>query len=131
MYSYRSLDGILIKVGENAKENDALTESSYPNEWWLHADGGAGSHVVRCHDTEIIPKETRRDAAVLAIYHSKNSKMKSSRVNLVRVEQVWKDPRIKNHGQVYLTGEVTQLTMFMNKEKPRLERLRANRNKNG
>ena len=51
MYSYRSLDGILIKVGENAKENDALTESSYPNEWWLHADGGAGSHVVICHDT--------------------------------------------------------------------------------
>lgn len=131
MYSYRSLDGILIKVGENAKENDALTESSYPNEWWLHADGGAGSHVIVCCEDTCLPRETKRDAAVLAIYHSKNSKMNSSRVNLVRVGQVWKDPRIKNHGQVYLTGEVTQLTMFMNKEKPRLERLRANRNKNG
>jgi predicted ribosome quality control (RQC) complex YloA/Tae2 family protein len=131
MYSYRSLDGILIKVGENAKENDALTESSYPNEWWLHADGGAGSHVIVCCEDTCLPRETKRDAAMLAIHHSKNSKMKSSRVNLVRVGQVWKDPRIKNHGQVYLTGEVTQLTMFMNKEKPRLERLRANRNKNG
>ena len=131
MYSYRSLDGILIKVGENAKENDALTESSYPNEWWLHADGGAGSHVIVCCEDIYLPLETKRDAAMLAIHHSKNSKMNSSRVNLVRVGQVWKDPRIKNHGQVYLTGEVTQLTMFMNKEKPRLERLRANRNKNG
>ena len=131
MYSYRSLDGILIKVGENAKENDALTESSYPNEWWLHADGGAGSHVIVCCEDTCLPRETKRDAAMLAIHHSKNSKMKSSRVNLVRVGQVWKDPRIKNHGQVYLTGEVTQLTMFMNKEKHRLERLRANRNKNG
>ncbi len=119
-----STDGIKILVGENAKENDTLTESSFPNEWWLHADGGAGSHVVICHDTDIIPKETKRDAAVLAIHHSKNSKMKSSRVNLVRVEQVWKDPRIKNHGQVYLTGEVTQLTIFMNKEKDRLDRLK-------
>tara|TARA_B100001996_G_scaffold40317_1_gene29459 strand:- start:859 stop:1254 length:396 start_codon:yes stop_codon:yes gene_type:complete len=131
MYSYKSLDGILIKVGENAKENDALTESSFPNEWWLHADGGAGSHVIVCCEDLYLPHETKRDAAMLAIHHSKNSKMKSSRVNLVRVEQVWKDPRIKNHGQVYLTGEVTQLTIFMNKEKPRLERLRANRNKNG
>ena len=131
MYSYRSLDGIIIKVGENAKENDALTESSYPNEWWLHVDGGAGSHVIVFCEDIYLPRETKRDAAMLAIHHSKNSKMKSSRVNLVRVEQVWKDPRIKNHGQVYLTGEVTQLTMFINKEKPRLERLRANRNKNG
>ena len=131
MYSYRSLDGILIKVGENAKENDALTQSSFPNEWWIHVDGEAGSHVIVCCEDTCLPRETKRDAAMLAIHHSKNSKMKSSRVNLVRVEQVWKDPRIKNHGQVYLTGEVTQLTMFMNKEKPRLERLRANRNKNG
>jgi len=45
------------------------------------------------------------------------------RVNLVRVDQVIKDERIKNHGQVYLDGEVMQLVVFPNKERVRLDRL--------
>lgn len=127
MKTYTSLDGIKIKVGENAKENDDLTLSSYPNEWWLHTDGGAGSHVIICHEENTIPKETKRDAAFLAAHHSKASNSKMVRVNLVRVDQVIKDERIKNHGQVYLDGEVMQLTVFMNKEKERLDRLLKNR----
>ena len=130
MKTYTSFDGIKIKVGEDAKENDSLTLSSYPNEWWLHADGGPGSHVIVCHEENTIPKETKRDAALLAAYHSKHAKMRQVRVNLVRVDQVIKDERIKNHGQVYLDGEVMQLTVFMNKEKSRLERLMADRHKN-
>lgn len=127
MYTYKSLDGIQIKVGENAKENDDLTFSSYPNEWWMHTDGGPGSHVIICHEENTIPKETKKDAAVLAIHHSKSLNTKMSRVNLVRVDQVVKHERTKNHGQVYLDGEVMQMTIFMNKEKPRLERLLKNR----
>ena len=131
MYSYRSLDGILIKVGENAKENDALTQSSFPNEWWIHVDGEAGSHVIVCCEDTCLPRETKRDAAMLAVFHSKMAKSRVARVNIVRVNQVLKCDRIKNHGQVYLDGHVNQLTVFPNKENPRLERLRANRNKNG
>ena len=127
MYTYQSLDGIQIKVGENAKENDDLTFSSYPNEWWMHTDGGPGSHVIICHEENTIPKETKKDAAVLAIHHSKPLNTKMSRVNLVRIDQVVKHERTKNHGQVYLDGEVMQMTIFMNKEKPRLERLLKNR----
>ena len=123
MKTYISHDGIQIKVGENAKENDNLTLSSYPNEWWLHMDGGPGSHVVICHEKDTIPKETKSDAALLAVYHSKPSSTKMARVNLVRVNQVIKDDRIKNHGQVYLEGQVMQLTIFPNKEKTRLDRL--------
>ena len=130
MKTYTSFDGIKIKVGENAKENDDLTLSSYPNEWWMHVDGGPGSHVIICHEENTIPKETRRDAAFLAAHYSKASNSKMVRVNLVRVEQVIKDERIKNHGQVYLNGEVMQLTVFMNKEKERLDRLLKNRGNN-
>jgi len=130
MKTFKSLDGILIKVGENARENDDLTLSSYPNEWWLHTDGGPGSHVIICHEGDTIPKETKRDAAFLAAHYSKASNSKMVRVNLVRVEQVIKDERIKNHGQVYLNGEVMQLTIFMNKEKERLDRLLKNRGNN-
>ena len=130
MKTYKSLDGILIKVGENAKENDDLTFSSYPNEWWMHVDGGPGSHVIICHEENTIPKETKRDAALLAVRHSKAVNSKMVRVNLVRIDQVIKDERIKNHGQVYLDGEVMQLTVFMNKEKERLERLLKTRPNN-
>jgi predicted ribosome quality control (RQC) complex YloA/Tae2 family protein len=123
MKTYISYDGIQIKVGENAKENDDLTLSSYPQEWWMHIDGGPGAHVVICHEQDTVPKETKRDAALLAIHHSKSSSAKMVRVNLVRVDQVIKDDRIKNHGQVYLGGEVMQLTVFPNKERIRLDRL--------
>lgn len=127
MYTYNSLDGIKIKVGESAKENDDLTGSSYPNEWWLHVDGGPGAHVVVCHEGNILPKETKRDAAFLAVHHSKVGNVKMVRVNLTRVDQVIKCDRIKNHGQVYLDGEVMQLNVFPNKEKERLDRLLKNR----
>jgi predicted ribosome quality control (RQC) complex YloA/Tae2 family protein len=123
MKTYISRDGIQIKVGENAKENDSLTLSSYPREWWMHVDGGPGAHVVICHEEDTVPKETKRDAALLAIHHSKSSSAKMVRVNLVRVDQVIKDDRIKNHGQVYLGGEVMQLAVFPNKERIRLDRL--------
>lgn len=123
MKTYTSLDGIKIKVGENAKENDDLTLSSYPNEWWLHVDGGPGSHVVVCCEEHVLPKETKRDSAFLAVHHSKVGNTKMARVNLVRIDQVIKDDRIKNHGQVYLNGQVMQLNVFPNKEKERLDRL--------
>lgn len=44
-------------------------------------------------------------------------------VNLVRIYQVIKPERLKQHGLVYLDGRVDMLTVFKNKEKPRLERL--------
>ena len=127
MKTYTSLDGIKIKVGETARENDDLTGSSYQHEWWLHVDGGPGAHVVVCYEGDTIPKETKRDAAFLAVHHSKVGNVKMVRVNLTRVDQVMKCDRIKNHGQVYLDGEVMQLNVFPNKEKERLDRLLKNR----
>ena len=110
MRTYTSVDGITIKVGEDAKENDILTQSSFPNEWWMHVDGGAGSHVVICCENNVLPRETKRDAATLAVYYSKSAKTRMVRVNVVRVDQVLKHEKIKNHGQVYLEGPIDQLT---------------------
>ena len=123
MRTYTSVDGITIKVGEDAKENDILTQSSFPNEWWMHVDGGAGSHVVICCEDNVLPRETKRDAATLAVYYSKSAKTRMARVNVVRVDQVLKHEKIKNHGQVYLEGPIDQLTILPNKEGERLTRL--------
>ena len=126
MKTYISLDGITINVGENAKENDELTMTSNPREWWMHVSGHPGSHVVICYDGEIVPKETKRDAAVLAVHHSKAPNVKMTQVDLVRLDQVSKYTNT-SHGQVSIEGKLTTLVVFMNKEKPRLDRLLKNR----
>ena len=122
MKTFTSHDAIKIYVGENAKENDELTESAYPNEWWMHVSGHPGSHVVIGYEGDVIPKETKRDAAALAVHYSKvrGSSQKMTKVDLCRVRDLGHG---RATGQVYVDGDVMQLTMFMNKEKNRLERL--------
>jgi predicted ribosome quality control (RQC) complex YloA/Tae2 family protein len=122
MLEYTSHDGIKIQVGQNAKENDQLTMTSDPKHWWMHVSGCPGAHVVVCHEGDVVPKETKRDAAVLAVYNSETPNTKMSPVDLARVDQISKYQK-SNHGLVSLEGEVIQLTIFMNKEKLRLDRL--------
>lgn len=122
MKNYESLDSITIRVGDSSKENDKLSTESNPKYWWLHVSECPGSHVVICHEGEVVPKETKRDAAVLAVQHSKAPPQKMTKVDFVRVDQVYKYVNTQ-HGQVLIEGDVTKLTVFMNKEKPRLERL--------
>jgi predicted ribosome quality control (RQC) complex YloA/Tae2 family protein len=120
MKIYESIDSITIRVGESAKENDELSMTSDPKHWWMHVAGCPGAHVVICHEGDQLPKETKRDAAVLAVHHSKTPDSKMSWVELVRVENV---SPLKQHGLVTLEGKVDQLTIFMRKEKERLERI--------
>jgi predicted ribosome quality control (RQC) complex YloA/Tae2 family protein len=49
-----------------------------------------GAHVVVCHEGDVVPKETKRDAVVLVVYHSKTPNTKMSPVDLARVDQVSK-----------------------------------------
>ena len=124
MLEYTSHDGIIIKVGQNAKENDQLTTSSSPRYWWMHVSGCSGAHVVVCYEGEQLPKETKRDAMVLAVHHSQSPDSKMSKVDLTRVEHVlW----MRQAGKVQLKGEVLELTIFMRREVARLERLKKSR----
>ena len=63
-----------IFVGKDSKNNDLLTTKfAKQNDYWFHARGASGSHVVlRVENTkEIIPKNILKKAASLAAYHSK------------------------------------------------------------
>ena len=75
-YRYISSDGIEILVGKNAAQNDRLTLGAKPGEMWLHAKDMPGSHVIIRAEGEI-PRETMRQAAMLAAWYSKgkNSSM--------------------------------------------------------
>ena len=120
MHEYTTLDGTIIRVGQNAKENDELTISSAPQHWWMHVAGYSGGHVVICDERDVLPKETRKDATVLAIYHSNAPDTKMSCVDMVRVEQtVW----VRQAGKVKLQGEVKEFSIFMRRENDRIERL--------
>lgn len=121
MIQYTSHDGTLIKVGENAKENDQLTLSSAPHHWWFHVAGCSGAHVIACYDGPEIPKEIKKDAMVLAVHHSQAPNTKMSCVDMTKVEHIiW----VRQAGKVKLTGELVELTIFMKREVERLVRLK-------
>jgi predicted ribosome quality control (RQC) complex YloA/Tae2 family protein len=120
MLEYTVSGNIPVRIGQDAKENDDLTNMSDPEHWWMHASGYPGSHVVICYEGQELPRDIKRDAAVLAIHHSKTPDSKMSWVDLVRVENV---SSLKQYGQVTLGGKVDQLTIFMRREKERLERI--------
>jgi predicted ribosome quality control (RQC) complex YloA/Tae2 family protein len=72
--------GYEIYVGKSAANNDELTvRFAKANDYWFHARGSSGSHVVlRWNDPKTKPpKEALRAAASLAAYYSgaKNAKM--------------------------------------------------------
>jgi len=126
MLEYTSKDGIVIRVGQSAKENDILTITSDPQYWWMHASGYSGAHVVICYKEGVLPREVKRDAAVLAIHHSKTPESKMSWVDMTRVSNVTMG---KDRGQVSLSGHIDQPTIFKYRETERLERLLKHRHK--
>lgn len=123
MLQYTSLDGTLIVAGQNDKENHILSQSSSPKHWWMHVDGYPGSHIVIHYDGDVLPREIKRDAMTLAIYHSKAPNTKISCVNLVRVGQV---KCLRQSGLVEIEGG---LTIFMRRELDRIERILKTRKK--
>ena len=71
-FHYLSSDGYDIYVGKNNFQNDELTfKFAVGNDWWFHAKGIPGSHVVVKSRGEELPDSTFEDAARLAAHYSK------------------------------------------------------------
>jgi predicted ribosome quality control (RQC) complex YloA/Tae2 family protein len=71
---FLSSDGLEILVGRTAADNDALTFGrAAQDDFWLHAAGVPGSHVVIRNPERLPrpPRETLKTAAALAAFHSK------------------------------------------------------------
>lgn len=71
-----TFDGYEILIGKSARDNDELTfKVAAPHDFWLHASGYAGSHVIiRNPDDRSyaeLPRAVVERAAALAAYHSK------------------------------------------------------------
>ncbi len=63
----------LVLAGAGDEDNDFLsTRLAQPLDWWFHAEGIPGSHVVlRAKPEEEPGRDTLRQAAAIAAYHSK------------------------------------------------------------
>ena len=118
-YTYLSADNIPIHVGKQAADNDELScNPKYRDdaEWWMHADGCPGSHVIiKSTDDDIFRKypKTISDAAILASFRSKNKLKASCSVKLTRCKYVKKIPG-SPAGQVLLLdifGKKIQINM--------------------
>lgn len=115
---YLSADGIEILVGRNAAQNDRITLSAKPEEMWLHAKDMPGSHVIiRCEGE--IPRETLRQAAVLAAWYSKGQHSSLVPVDYTLRKYV-KKPAGAMPGKVIYTH---QKTAYMTPEEEEIRKL--------
>ena len=125
---YTSIDNIEIRVGKKAEDNDELsTNPQYRDndDWWMHAAGCPGSHVIiRFADRNVEPpKTTIQDAAMLAAKHSKCQGNVIS-VNLCRARDI-KKPPLSKPGLVMIQGNVRTVSVDMKASQKRLERLES------
>ena len=71
-FHYRSSDGFDIYVGKNNFQNDELSfKFASGNDWWFHAKGQPGSHVIVKSNGEERPARTFEEAARRAAFYSK------------------------------------------------------------
>jgi predicted ribosome quality control (RQC) complex YloA/Tae2 family protein len=99
------IEGFEVLVGKGARQNDELTTRvAEPHDFWLHAAGYAGSHVVIRNPDHLAraPRTVIERAASLAAYHSKARDARGKvEVHLCRASDVHK-PRNFPAGKVEL-----------------------------
>lgn len=71
-FHYLSSDGYHIYVGKNNYQNEYLTfQFANGGDWWFHAKGIPGSHVIVKANGEELPDRVYEEAGRLAAYYSK------------------------------------------------------------
>lgn len=71
-FHYISSDGYDIYVGKNNYQNDELTfKFATGNDWWFHAKGMPGSHVIVKNKEGEMPDRVFEEAGQLAGYYSR------------------------------------------------------------
>ncbi len=105
-FHYISSDGYDIYVGKNNYQNEELTfKIATGNDWWFHAKGCPGSHViVKMKGNEELPDHTFEDAARLAAFYSSARQQGKVEVDYVQKKQVKKPSGAKPGFVVYYTN---------------------------
>lgn len=104
-FHYISSDGYDMYVGKNNFQNDELTfKVATGNDWWFHAKGAPGSHVVVKTNGDELPDRTFEEAARLAAYYSKNRGAEKVEIDYIEKKHVKKPNGAKPGFVVYYTN---------------------------
>lgn len=119
-FHYRTPEGYDIYVGKNNFQNDELTfKFASGNDWWFHAKGAPGSHVIVKSQGEEMPDSVFEDGARLAAYYSKNRNSDKVEIDYVEKKHVKKPGGAKPGFVVYYTNysmviepDISRLTLI-------------------
>lgn len=89
---YISSDGYHMYVGKNNLQNEELTFSfANGNDWWFHAKGIPGSHVILKNDGKgDIPDRAFEEAGALAAYYSKGRENEKVEIDYIQKKNIKK-----------------------------------------
>ena len=104
-FHYISSDGFDMYVGKNNYQNDELTfKLATGNDWWFHAKGMPGSHVVVKSRGDELPDSTFEDAARLAAHYSRGRGQEKVEIDYTEKKNVKKPGGGKPGFVVYYTN---------------------------
>ena len=105
-FHYVSFDGFDIYVGKNNLQNDELSfKFATGNDWWFHAKGRPGSHViVKCKPDGKMPDRTFEEAGRLAGYYSSGKNAPKVEVDYTQKKNLRKPNGSKPGFVVYYTN---------------------------
>jgi predicted ribosome quality control (RQC) complex YloA/Tae2 family protein len=104
-FHYISSDGYDIYVGKNNYQNDELTfKLATGNDWWFHAKGIPGSHVVVKANNEELPDRTFEEAGRLAAHYSQARGQDKVEIDYLQKKNVKKPNGAKPGFVVYYTN---------------------------
>ena len=105
-YHYRTPEGFDIYVGKNNFQNDELTfHFAQGGDWWFHAKGVPGSHVVvKNPGGGQMPDHVYEEAGALALYYSSSRGAEKASVDYTEKKNVKKPSGGKPGFVVYYTN---------------------------
>lgn len=104
-FHYLSTDGFHIYIGKNNFQNDELTfKFASGNDWWFHAKGIPGSHVLVKTNGEELPDRAYEEAGRLAAYYSKGRENDKVEIDYLEKKNVKKPNGSKPGFVVYYTN---------------------------
>lgn len=104
-FHYISSDGYHMYVGKNNYQNEELTfKFAIGEDWWFHAKGIPGSHVIVKSNGEMPSDRTFEEAGMLAAYYSKGRNSDKVEIDYTEKKNVKKPSGGKPGFVVYYTN---------------------------
>ena len=90
-FHYLSSDGFHIYVGKNNYQNEELTfKFASGGDWWFHAKGIPGSHVIVKSEGKELPDRVFEEAGALAAYYSKGRNNDKVEIDYIQKKHIRK-----------------------------------------